>query len=529
MKEKIKDDNHRFVDNYIITILFMFSLAPIFLFFFIDSLFKKPVVGFLNLDIYFDFTSNILPYVVVSSMFLFSLFLSFVRSLDLEGKKIKKCLSMFDGEKIFKSNNDKVFQYSSFVFLFAFSFYNFEYFLGKNNELIDFGLKIDFGLNLLTLEKNSLFNYYYYLSFVVSFALFFSSLLMMISFKKKLDNLYFVIGFFIVPLMFTYFYSLMFTYFYSFVLKIDSSDSFLNFYSDQSIFKGWGPYFKILICFIVFNFYFSKNNKSDNYFGAIFGAFTCSYLCYFLAVQLFLSSPTYEILKNTDGGKVDIDVYGVTYKVGQTFLPLTESPDIEYLVQGYSGLSFHSSSEVINKILKRKNNKSIEKSLKFSADMLLNNFEKHSATHKRNVDFLTSEKLESGLAINLMMPIIIYESSPIEHNRRSLESIVKGNYQDAVDFYIEDALNNEEETTTYFKFKKEEHNIIKGSFGHNNLREMIEYIIYYDLAKIDFNKIIESKRDELKEGIEKFELNDGRIKEERVNQFFDIFKTDRLM
>lgn len=389
------------------------------------------------------------------------------------------------------------------------------------------------GINLVTLEKNSYFNHTFVMNLIFSLSILTISFLLIATRPKKISN-NFLMGFILVPIIINFLFN------FSFMEIASYGDSFPNELSEFSqsytaIFMGIEFIFPLLslvyIAFILFNI---MKNKSEDSKGLIhdlkivFLAYSMTWLSALLVGFFLMNSPTIEHFHN-DQNVMAVNVHGTDYVINQTLLSEMEDRETEYLIEGYVGLGIHNSMSSLEYMLSENYTGDKEKSIRFVADILFTNFTEYDKKSVKLVSLFKNERLDISAVMNLLVPFVIYESSPFHHQKRTLESVINGNYQKAIDYYIEDALNRTDVELLPLDMGSKENNERIGSFGHPLLKGIISSLIKNDMAVIDYDKIIESKREKAKKLISGFTGSSyDAPSDEKIEYWYKIFKTERL-
>ncbi len=267
-------------------------------------------------------------------------------------------------------------------------------------------------------------------------------------------------------------------------------------------------------------------------FSSLFGMCAASILALAVAMTLFCNGETIDYMQSSQN-ILTVKIHGSEYKINQSLLSEMDDMKDEFMIESYVGLSIHNSIDDLTYMLSENFEGDREKALLFVADVTLENLKKFSQKEDKVIKIFKDGSVELSTAINLLIPFIIYESSPLSHQERTLNNIIKGDYQAAVDFYIEDALTRTERESLPIDMKHAKDQYRTSSMGHPITKELIRYLIKNDLAKLDFNKI---KDIETREKIESFMKDEPyisgfskQITKEKSEKWFKIFNTDRLL
>lgn len=197
-----------------------------------------------------------------------------------------------------------------------------------------------------------------------------------------------------------------------------------------------------------------------------------------------------------------------------------DNPDFEYLIESYAGQSMHRTLNLFDYIFSKDFKGDKERSYQLFAKI----YEKNSIVMKNNEE-KAFKLLNNGVSttdyFSIVMPYIIYESSPYESTRKTMENILNKDYQAAVDNYIEYGLNND--MTVISKFtKKEREN--KGFVGSPVYQSLIYSLVSNGYAKFDLEKVKNDKYKEIwKNRLQKNNTLYEKYSEEKVEKWFKTF------
>lgn len=248
-----------------------------------------------------------------------------------------------------------------------------------------------------------------------------------------------------------------------------------------------------------------------------------------IAISLFLvciGKPVHYY--NNNPNILDVEVLGQTYKINQSLLTEMDDMDTEFLIESYAGLSMHNSTDALDYLLSDKYVGNKEQAIKLVADITLTNFRLYEDKKEKIVETLKTKKISMSSSVNILIPFIINEASPLNHQERTLESILKGDYQLAVDYYIEDAINRQDIETLSLKMKDEDNQTRIGSFGHPMTQSLISTLLHLDFAELDYNKVNPDKREKLKKLLKPVTVYKD-FTDEQVKEWFKIFKAERFL
>ncbi|MCX8795810.1 hypothetical protein [Vibrio parahaemolyticus] len=248
-----------------------------------------------------------------------------------------------------------------------------------------------------------------------------------------------------------------------------------------------------------------------------------------IAISLFLvlaGKPVHYF--NNNPNIMDVEVLGQTYRIDQTLLSEMDDMDTEFLIESYVGLSMHNSTDALGYLLSDKYIGNKEQAIKLVADITLKNFILYEDKKEKVVESLKTKKISMSSSVNILIPFIINEASPLNHQKRTLESILKGDYQLAVDYYIEDAINRQDIETYSLKMKDKDKQTRIGSFGHPMTQNLISTLLHLNFADLDYNKVNSDKREKLKELLKPVTIYKD-FTDEQVKEWFKIFKAERFL
>lgn len=121
-------------------------------------------------------------------------------------------------------------------------------------------------------------------------------------------------------------------------------------------------------------------------------------------------------------------------------------------------------------------------------------------------------------AVNILIPVIVYENAPYELLERSLNALSEKDYQLVVDAYIEDSLNAEPMIS---ELNDEE---IDGGMGEPAFVSLITSLVKNGYAEMDLSKIkSEKKRTSWEENLADDPYHYKDFDNEIVEKWFEIF------
>ncbi len=379
--------------------------------------------------------------------------------------------------------------------------------------------------NLVTMETN---DYYQVVSdfFVTSLSISTLITISLLLIKPKKGISHFLTGLIFIPLLLNGVvygiagnpFTTMFNDVNNEMLLISSPISFVGKYGVM-VFSIASA---LLISFIAYYAIKDKKTLIQNILGYISSiaatAITIFLVCIGKPVHYFNNNPNI----------MDVEVLGQTYKINQTVLTEMDDMDTEFLIESYAGLSMHNSTDALDYLLSDKYSGNKEQAIKLVADITLTNFSLYEDKKEKVVETLKTKKISLSSSVNILIPYIVNEASPLHHQERTLESILKGDYQLAVDYYIEDAINRQDIEKLSLKMKDEDSNTRIGSFGHPTTQSLISTLLHLDFAELDYNKVNPDKREKLKELLKPVTAYKD-FTDEQVKEWFKIFKAERFL
>jgi hypothetical protein len=201
---------------------------------------------------------------------------------------------------------------------------------------------------------------------------------------------------------------------------------------------------------------------------------------------------------NSNPNIIDVNVLGKMYTIDQSRLSVMDNARTEGVIEIYAGISNIHSSESLQYILSQRYSGDKEKAIKLSAKVLLSNLKAYEKKLNKALHLLQNEKLPTGAAVNIAVNYMIYELSPLEHQQRSLESILAGDYQNGINYFIDDAVNRKASHVLGLKMADEKKQEVTGSLGNYLFRDVVKSLVRNDLAKIDYSKVDVKHQETLK-------------------------------
>lgn len=281
------------------------------------------------------------------------------------------------------------------------------------------------------------------------------------------------------------------------------------------------------LAYLVLTYLFEVHNKNkkfkkvikDNISGLVF-----SKVIIVMASMLFAAtSPTIKYV-NTDWNLKTVEINNKEYIINQSLISEMDNMETEFLIESYVGLSAHNSHNSIYYLLfNYEGNK--DKARKLVSLILLNHLNKIADKYD-SLEEIINKPIEASTAINIAIPTIIYEAASERHVGRFLQAAYDEKYQDAIDYFIEDSLNNTTETYSLI-YPKES---VTSSYGSPLHQMLFANIVSNGLATLDYDKIKDEKiREKFKDIMNEYEL-DKKPEEvlnpepnELVEEWFRIF------
>lgn len=230
----------------------------------------------------------------------------------------------------------------------------------------------------------------------------------------------------------------------------------------------------------------------------------------------YLSGGINDKTVNLNGTEYNINVSLLDHKdnKGKPF-----GSETEWLIESYFGLSMHNAQYAIKHLFSDDFKGDKEKSYLMFAKIYKQNSMLMAAKKDKMLNAMNTG-VNMTDAVSTMIPLIIYEASPYENMKRSIDSVIDKDYQAAVDYYILDQLNNKTKRTSSFDGRE-----IGQSVGNPIYISMLSSMVQNGYATIDYSKI---KNAELKERIkEEFTspiFSGEDIPMEIVEKWFDMFE-----
>lgn len=509
-----------------------FTILSIISFFYIQN----TLIGYYGSSISDDI--NIYSsFLYESSIFIFFIFsiglLFFVNKMEYSKHNnlgIEKSISkFFKRMKIVEVDNK-----AYYLFLFFYLSW-FTYSLYEGLFLIAGSSTLKTGIDYLAMEKTEYFDYSYIRSmFIIGISLF--ALITFLVVKPKSKNKDFLFGLLIIPFICSLLnitsLTKILTNDFDEISKVGTSinnefHNVLNYLNYEFGFVKEFIFFVVVIA--VFNYLFqvykSKKKIKNTVIHLVLG-FVVYKAAVLTGAFLFLFSPTIDYLANNENIHT-INVEGKEFTIDQTLLTYQDNNmNTEFLLEAYAGLTMHNAQPVLNNLLSTSFEGNKEMAINLSSNILLRNLKKYKENEEKLINLIKTNTIEQSAIINMLIPYIIYENSPIEDQERALTEIIKGNYQNGIDYFIEDAVNRTEERSLKLTMKDPSDQIKTNSFGHPVLQSIIALIVNEGYAEIDYSKV---NKDEDREKLKKIisdSLNDsGSVSTERANEWFEMFNT----
>lgn len=230
----------------------------------------------------------------------------------------------------------------------------------------------------------------------------------------------------------------------------------------------------------------------------------------------YLSAGINDKTVNLNGTEYNINVSLLTHKdnKGKPF-----GSETEWLIESYFGLSMHNAQYALQYLFGDDFKGDKERSYLMFAKI----YKQNSILMEAKKDKMLNA-MNTGVnmtdAVSTMIPLIIYEASPYENMKRSIDSVIKKDYQGAVDYYISDQLNSKTKRKSSFDGRE-----IGQSVGYPVYVAMLSSIVQNGYAKIDYSKIEnEELRERIKEEFTSPIFSGEDIPIEIVEKWFDMFE-----
>lgn len=249
--------------------------------------------------------------------------------------------------------------------------------------------------------------------------------------------------------------------------------------------------------------------------------FIFSKLLSVIMFALVLSSKPVEYFE-ADLNQRTVVIEGVEYNYKASLLQTDKYDDLElteYLIEGYDGHSLHNTNTYFDYLFSDAYKGNKEKAYKLYSKVFLEN-----AKHQEKTKELKIAALNDGMNLSESVPVIIgiihHEAMPLDKFKSIYENILEGNYQQAIDDYVKNVVNNEEEIISTITGES-----MKELIGGESFKTMIASIIQNGYATIDYNEINNQERiDELKKLIESEIYKGTKSTDEEIENLYKIFK-----
>lgn len=378
------------------------------------------------------------------------------------------------------------------------------------------------GIDYITLTKTKYYGYTELTAYLFSFiSLLLFGLFLAIKPKEKL-SIDFLYGIFVVPLILSFSFDITPFEFNKVLSILSVADRTLLESGHKSIVTLLVVISIMLVVYYLYDLYLNKKTLLSKLTNITLG-YILSRGVLIIMISLFLKGETVKIYQNPTNIKT-VNVYNKSFEINTTLLNKMEDAKLEELIKGYNGLSIHHSAKTLEELMHKDFQGDKEKAIKLLATVHLKNYQLWSAK-KEIVIALLKEGVNSTDGINLLIPMIIYDAMPLNQVENSLSSAKRGQYQEAIDYYILDVLNNDLETKISFRDE-----IVNNKVIQNTYFEMIASIIINDYAVIDYSKIESLEtRELLKKAIEQRsspskKINNEIYSNERMNKWYDVFE-----
>lgn len=390
------------------------------------------------------------------------------------------------------------------------------------------GIRLQSGINLIEMEKNEYFNIALSNAEVSTFFIVCITVAMIISKPKKVNHM-FIAGLLILPAISNVVFDL-FSLVFSDYSYLELGNVFRSQMVKSDPIMEYMTSFLIVILFslVVYYIYKKKEDIKRN-LGFLFLGYFTAISTALIAASLIPSLPSVKSFNN-NVNIITVSIHGKEYEIDQSLLSVMDQ-DTEFMIEAYAGLSMHNSMSQMEYMLSSSYDGDNEKAIKFTADVLLTNLKLYHEKSDKVVNILKNEKLDLGDVISILIPFIIYEVSPLHHQERFLENVLKGKYQKAADALLDDALNNSNVELLPLKMTDEDNQERVGSLGHPIVYAIMANLIRNELIEFDFDKIHD---DEMREKAKRLYIGEQSysskpVSDETIEEWYEMFKTDRLM
>lgn len=197
-----------------------------------------------------------------------------------------------------------------------------------------------------------------------------------------------------------------------------------------------------------------------------------------------------------------------------------EDHQFEYLIESYAGQSMNNTLDLFSYIFSNEYKGDKERSYQLFAKI----YEKNSLIMKNNEE-KAFNLLNTGVSsvdyFEIIIPYMIYEVSPYNSTKKTIENILNKDYQSAVDNYIEYGLNSD--VVVVSKFTKKERNP-SGFIGSPVYQEMIYSLVKNGYAKFDIEKIKNSEyKEKWRRKLQEKPYYYKKYPEENIEKWFKVF------
>lgn len=513
----------------------IFLLALISMPFFIYSnmihnglLFIKSM-SFVN-ESYSHYSVYLYPFMIISSFIFFVFFTTYLSKSNYNTIRLEFLISRFFSKTIVLIRSDFLYHFIIVVF-YAFIVHSV---LETLVVIINYIVEID-GINHISIVKNQHFGFdIINMQKIITIG----SLLMMtiLLVRPQKINLNFLFGFLLLPISLSLLdidrLNKLYQVFGEFPTGILDKFKYFSIDNTEQFATGF-----LTIFFALFVYQAIKNK--DNIY-RVLSLFIIGFLSSFIAkiVVLFLVSngAAVDQFKNNPN-IMDVKVHGKTFTIDQTYssimdckMPVMDCKRTEWLIESYVGLGMLNARSSLEYILSPMYKGDKEKAIKLSSDALLTNLRAIKNTLDKRIHFLKNENITSSTRIKMLIPLLIYEESPLNHQERSLLSILVGDYQKGVEYFIEDAVNNKIPRILRLKSTDGTETVKTNSFGDPVLQAIIKSLIRNNLAYINYNKVEPDHREKLKALMEESSVIFLSLpSDETVEEWYKIFRVDRFI
>lgn len=485
-----------------------------------------------ELNVYMGFSIHTLILALCGTMTSLFFLSSYVGSSKQNTTKIESFVEKLLTEKFVIVRSDFLYHFILLLFTGFATYSLLEAIISMAN-----GASLHMGVNLVTMEKNEYFNQDIKNMniFVLGYGLFMAAIFTV---KPKKTNNNFIFGLFVLPFLLSALSNWgSLESLYSIINDGNAYNVPAGVFNSSYILGKYGNIaqvsFLCLLAIACLAYTYLEIKKGENIYknlGFMCLGYVSSIAVKLLAVFIVCNGPIVEQFKN-DPNIIDVDIHGETYTINQSLLSIGDDNNTEWLIETYSGMSIHNVHGALEYIVGPNYKGDKEKAIKLSADILLTNLRKFEGKREKTASLIRTEKISMTTMVNIMIPLIIYENSPLHHQERALESILAGDYQDGVDYYLEDAVNRKTPESLTLIMKDPDHQERTNSFGHPLLRVIINSLIDNNLATLDYSKANPEHREKLKELMTEnpYGYMDGKPSDETVENWYKMFKVDRFI